>query len=41
MILDDTYMLHGEVFPDYLRLIPEKGVILALGVAVLVFLYIN
>jgi hypothetical protein len=41
MMLDDTYMLHDEVFPDYLRFIPEKAAVLALGVAVLAFLYFN
>ena len=41
MMLDDTYMLHDEVFPDYIQFFPEKAAVLALGVAVLAFLYLN
>lgn len=41
MMLDDTYMLHDKVFPDYIQFFPEKAAVLALGVAVLAFLYLN
>lgn len=41
LMLDDTYMFHEEVFPEYLKIIPEKAVILFLGIAMLLFLYFN
>jgi hypothetical protein len=41
LTLDDTYMLHEEFFPDYLKIIPEEVVIFMLGIAMLSFLYFN
>jgi hypothetical protein len=40
-MLDDTFLLHEEVFPDYLKLVPEGVVITLLIIAVLAFLYFN
>lgn len=41
LTLDDTYMLHEDFFPDYVRFIPEKAAILLLGFAMVLFLYFN
>jgi hypothetical protein len=41
LMLDDTYMLHEDFFPDYVRFIPEKLAILLVGLAIILFLYIN
>lgn len=41
LMLDDTFMLHDEIIPDYLKIIPEEAVILLLGAAVVAFLYFN
>lgn len=41
LTLDDTYMLHEDFFPDYVRFIPEKAAILLLGFAIVLFLYFN
>jgi hypothetical protein len=41
LMLDDSFMLHEEFFPDFLKIIPEKAVILMLGIAMLAFLYFN
>jgi len=41
LMFDDTFMLHEEFFHDYLKIIPEKVIIILLGVAMLAFLYVN
>lgn len=41
LMIDDTFMLHEEIFPDYIKFIPEKVVIILLGIAMLLFLYFN
>jgi hypothetical protein len=41
LMLDDTYLLHEEVFPKYIDFIPEKAIILLLGIAMLSFIYFN
>jgi hypothetical protein len=41
LMLDDTYMLHEEFFPDYLKIIPEQMVIIILGISMLAYLFFN
>lgn len=41
LMLDDAYMLHDELFPDYLKIIPEEVVIILLGLVMIAFLYFN
>ncbi len=41
LMLDDTYMLHEEFFPDFLQIIPEEVIIFILGLSMLAFLYFN
>jgi hypothetical protein len=41
LTLDDAFLLHEEVFPDYVRFIPEKLVYLGILISVLAFLYFN
>ena len=41
LLLDDAFLLHEELIPEYIKFMPEKAVILLLGTAMLAFLYFN
>lgn len=41
LMLDDTYMLHDEFFPVYLKIVPEQVVLIILGLSMLAFLFFN